>query len=414
MKKPRTAAAAIFAAGAAATAFAALALVDNVSVVVRWWAAFRRAGGVSRLMPGEISGVLPWFDWAAVDHSCVSTLIPFAGLLLATRGAWRILRGRPADPEFFPFFRASDQLNVSLGLVGTLWGIIVIGWHDLDSVSMRDLMSCLHTALFSTLVAVVWVYLVDHPLLRPLMRSLLRDAGLDGTERERAALDELLASLRDGARGLGEAWEGQSAALGRLSVAVDSVRGEAFRFAEAGARASGVLGGEIPAAAAALVAKLDAAGASFDSRLADIRAAHGEFLSLSREISALLGSLREAQAETAAAAADAAREASDLRGRLAAEAEAGNAVRAEAAGLRGAVAEQARALDGLRAELESAAAAREKERAEFASRWAELSGEKAALDAKLAATENLRAEESRRAERAEGLLSRIRSAFDAK
>ena len=221
MKHSRKKAALLFAFGAAATALAALAFVNNVSVVVRWWTAFHRAGGVSDLMPPAVTGVLPWLDWAAVDHSCVSTFIPALGLLLATRGAWRVLRRRPAaDPESFPFFPAFDQFNVSLGLIGTLWGIILIGWHDLDAVTMRDLMSCLHTALFSTLVAVAWVYLIDHPLLRPLLRGLLRDEGLDGAERDRLALDELLSSLRDGARGLRDAWEGQRGALASLEEAV--------------------------------------------------------------------------------------------------------------------------------------------------------------------------------------------------
>ena len=189
MKHTRSKAAFLFAFFAAAAAFSALAFADNVSVVARWWAAFAAAGGVATGMPDRIVGFLPWFDRFAVDHSCATTFIPFFGFLLAARGAWRVLRRRPADPAYFPYFRSFDQLVVALGLIGTLWGIILIGWYDLESVSMRDLMVCLHTALFSTLMAVVWVYLVDHPLVRPLLRGLLRDAGLDGAARERAALE---------------------------------------------------------------------------------------------------------------------------------------------------------------------------------------------------------------------------------
>ena len=267
MKNPRKSAALLFAFGAAATTLAALAFADNVSVVVRWWTAFHRAGGASDRMTGSVAGILPWLDWAAVDHSCVTTFVPLLGLFLATRGAWRILRRRPvADAESFPFFPSSDQLNVSLGLIGTLWGIIVIGWHDLDSVTMRDLMSCLHTALFSTLIAVAWVYLVDHPVLRPLLRGLLRDAGLDAGARDRLALDELLSSLREGARGLRDAWEGERGALAALEEAVGGVRAEADRFAEAGGRASGALGEALPRATDALMARLDAAGAAFEAR----------------------------------------------------------------------------------------------------------------------------------------------------
>ena len=186
MKRPRHLAAALFVLGAAATAFAALAFANNVAVVARQWGVLARTGFLPSESGGPAGGFLPWLDWAAIDLSCATTFIPLLGFLLATAGAWRVLRGRPAaDPERFPFFRSYDQLNVALGLIGTLWGVILIGWHDLEDVSMRDLMSCLHTALFSTLMAVVWVYLVDHPLLRPLFRALLRDAGLDGAARER-------------------------------------------------------------------------------------------------------------------------------------------------------------------------------------------------------------------------------------
>jgi hypothetical protein len=412
MNNARAKAAVLLALGAAATAFAALAFANNVSVVARWWAAFAAAGGVSSEMPARISGFLPWLDWAAVDHSCATTFIPLLGLALATRGVWRILRRRPADPAFFPFFRSFDQLVVALGLIGTLWGIILIGWHDLDAVSMRDLMLCLHTALFSTLMAVVWVYLVDHPLLRPLLRGLLREAGLDGAARDRAALDELLASLREGASGLRAAWDGERESLAALSAAVAGVRGEADRFAESGARtteafaslearlaAAGdafearqrdyeaaaeararaadealaarldahqkALDERARAADEALAARLDAHQKALDERLADVRAAHGEFLALSRELSAFLADIRAAQSEQAAAAVAANAEAAGLRDRLAAETASGNEVRAEAAQLRG-----------------------------------DLAAERGRL-----------AEEQARAERAEATLDRIHSAF---
>ena len=371
---------------AAAAALAVLAFADNVSVVARWWRAFAAAGGVSSAMPERIAGFLPWLDWAAVDHSCVTTFVPALGLLLAAGGAWRVARGRPADPAFFPFFRSSDRLNVALGLVGTLWGIIEIGWHDLDSVSMRDLMVCLHTALFSTLSAVVWVYLLDHPLVRPFLRGLLRDAGLDGAARERAALDELLASLREGAGGLRDAWDGQRDVLASLADAVSGVRAEAGRFSEAGARASESLGRDLPAAVAALEARLAAAGDAFDAR-------------------------QRAYEEAAEAR------------RLAAEKAAAERVRAADEAFAARLAEHAKALDERARAADEALAAR-------------LAAHQEALDARLAdvraaheeflalargAVEGLRgdlatererhAEERARADRAEATLGRIRSAF---
>ena len=114
MNHTRAKAGALLALFAALAAFAALAFADNVSVVARWWAAFAAAGGVSSAMPADIPGFLPWFDWAAIDHSCVTTFIPAFGFALAARGAWRVLRRRPADPAYFPYFRSFDQLVVTL------------------------------------------------------------------------------------------------------------------------------------------------------------------------------------------------------------------------------------------------------------------------------------------------------------
>ncbi len=164
------------------TAVAALAFVNNLAVIVRWWMAFIQVGGDSSQMPARCPGVIPGFDWSAVDYSAVSTFIPLLGCICVVRGLVSIARGRVQSADAFPFFPSADQFNVALGLFGTLWGIIVIGYFRLDKVSMGDLMHCLHTALFSTLVAVVWVFMIDHPLIRPWMRKLLLKANLVKTE----------------------------------------------------------------------------------------------------------------------------------------------------------------------------------------------------------------------------------------
>ena len=164
------------------TAVAALAFVNNLAVIVRWWTAFIQVGGDSSQMPAHCPGIIPGFDWVAVDYSAVSTFIPLLGCICVVRGLVSIARGRVQSAEAFPFFPSADQFNVALGLFGTLWGIIVIGYFRLDKVSMGDLMHCLHTALFSTLVAVVWVFMIDHPLIRPWMRKLLLKANLVKTE----------------------------------------------------------------------------------------------------------------------------------------------------------------------------------------------------------------------------------------
>ena len=173
---------ALFAVTLAACAFATLAFANNVVAIVRWWQAFAAAGGDSAALSAEVHGFLPWLDWSAVDQSAATTFIPTLGLWCMTVSLGRLMRGRRFKAGDFPFFRGSDQLNVAFGLFGTLWGIIVIGYFKLDTVSMASLMQCLHTALFSTLTAVVWVFMVDRPLMRPYFTRILEASGLAETD----------------------------------------------------------------------------------------------------------------------------------------------------------------------------------------------------------------------------------------
>ena len=181
----------------AATFVALLAFANNVVAIVRWWRAFLAAGGDSSGVLAHAPGFVPWLDWTAVDYSAVTTFIPFLGFACMAVAAFRILCGRRMRVGDFPFFRGSDQLNVALGLFGTLWGIIVIGYFKLDTVQMADLMQCLHTALFSTLMAVVWVFMIDRPLVRPFFTRLLEASGLAETDDGdlAAAVDRLVVRL---------------------------------------------------------------------------------------------------------------------------------------------------------------------------------------------------------------------------
>ena len=180
-----------------ATVFCVLAFANNVVAIFNWWSSFIAAGGDSSAFAAKASGFLPWLDWAVVDYSAVTTFIPMLGFLCMTLSLFRMVRGRRARVGDFPFFRGSDQLNVALGLLGTLWGIIVIGYFKLDTVTMADLMQCLHTALFSTLAAVVWVFLIDRPLVRPYFTRLLEETGLAETDDGdlAAAVDRLVVRL---------------------------------------------------------------------------------------------------------------------------------------------------------------------------------------------------------------------------
>ena len=197
MKRERIKAGLVFVAALALAVLAELAFVNNVVAIVRWWRTFLAAGGDTTGVPAHAPGCFAWLDWTAVDYSAVTTFIPLLGFICMARAAWGILRGRRTAAGDFPFFRGSDQLNVALGLFGTLWGIIVIGYFKLDTVTMADRMQCLHTALFSTLMAVVWVFLVDRPLVRPFFTRLLERAGLAETDDGdlAAAVDRLVVRL---------------------------------------------------------------------------------------------------------------------------------------------------------------------------------------------------------------------------
>ena len=187
----------LFLACMAATVCCALAFANNVVAIVQWWSAFIAAGGDSSSVAAKMPGFVPWLSWSAVDYSAVTTFIPTLGFLCMMCALGRMLARRRARAGDFPFFRGSDQLNVALGLFGTLWGIIVIGYFRLDTVTMADLMQCLHTALFSTLMAVVWVFLVDRPLVRPYFTRLLERSGLAETDEGdlAAAVERLVARL---------------------------------------------------------------------------------------------------------------------------------------------------------------------------------------------------------------------------
>lgn len=212
------------------TVFSGLAFINNLSVVVRWYAAFNAAGGDSGKMPEAVSGIIPALDWSAVDYSCVSTLVPLLGFVLILRGLILLLRGKRPDPEFFPFFKAYDQLNVAFGLIGTLWGIILIGYYNMETVTMANLMTCLHTALFSTLVAVVWVFVIDHPVIRPFMHRLLEECEPYTSEND--DVEDVLERLRKGAAGISEIWAQERENLALLVSSLSSAKNDVSGFSE--------------------------------------------------------------------------------------------------------------------------------------------------------------------------------------
>lgn len=202
------------------TAVAGLAFFNNAVLLARWIRAFRAAGGDAGKMQEGVDGIIPWLNWSAVDYSCVSTFIPFFGLLLFTVALARCMAGKASCTEEYFIFPSYDRINVTLGLAGTLLGIILIGYYDMESVTMSSLMLCLHTALFSTLVAVVWVFLVVHPILSPLLGRILAREGLSANGAEDKTLHELVAELRTGASSVTDTVIKNGKALEELALSI--------------------------------------------------------------------------------------------------------------------------------------------------------------------------------------------------
>ncbi len=253
----------------AATTLAGLAFLNNLVAIVSWWRAFLAAEGDSSRFAAKATGFIGWLDWTAVDYSAVTTFIPTLGLTCLSVSLVRLARGRRLPAADFPFFRGSDQLNVALGLFGTLWGIIVIGYFKLDTVSMADLMQCLHTALFSTLTAVVWVFMIDRPLLRPYFVRLLAET--DQAEAEEgdlaAAVDRFIRRLDAASDAFEARQKAADAAFQRRQVKYEQTFEARLRSAAEAMRK------RQDDYEAAFNARQKQADAAFEKRLADYEAA---------------------------------------------------------------------------------------------------------------------------------------------
>lgn len=209
----------------AATAGFGLLWLNNLVSAYRYYADLAAGRGGD----SQPSGLLAQLDWSTVDVSTVTTFVPFFGFLLMFAGLFRVRRNAE-----WPFFPGYDRLNIALGLLGTVWGIILVGYYPADQISIAALMRCLHTAMFSTLIAVGWV-MVFLPLAgRPWMAAVRRRA-LGETEADDSSLEELADTLTDGLRkaGVGLAAAGDSAREFRAEFAGLAADLAAGREAEA-------------------------------------------------------------------------------------------------------------------------------------------------------------------------------------
>ncbi len=170
----------------ACTLIGAIFWVNNLVAAIRLHRAL--ANGVAPTGGGK--GLLHCLQWSVVDVSTVTTFIFFFGFAVTTIALW----GKIRDVEFFT---RHDRFHIALGLVGTLWGIILIGYYPIANVTIPSLMNCLHTAMFSTLAAIVWVMIIEPLVIFPWVRFAL--AGDDETIPEAdpvATMQEITASLQ--------------------------------------------------------------------------------------------------------------------------------------------------------------------------------------------------------------------------
>lgn len=404
------------------TVLSGLAFINNISVIIKWWKAFSSTGGDAKALAEGFSGCIPWLDWTAVDYSGATTFIPFLGFLLITIGIVRIMRHKEVSAvDYFPFFKGYDQLNVAFGLIGTLWGIIIIGYYDMESVAMTDLMMCLHTALFSTLTAVVWVFVIDHPILRPMLRKLLVEEELAAAED--ADLIDLLERLRGGAAGLHEAWSAERDNLESFSVAVEEAKQKLVAMGAAGEEACKTFESRMITAVDGLTKHVEQVATgmeerqqrfeeAFTTRLGAVEKTHSDMVVLLGDVTQLVDGVQATQQAITTELERVVADNDTLRGKLTAEVEAGNAVRATAAELGGKVNALTANISELKAEATRVAEANEKAQAEFRKQLEALTAEKLAREADLKLTQKQLEESEAHAAKAEKLLTKIKSAFN--
>ncbi len=241
---------------AALAVFSGLAFIDNIDIIVKYWKDFNAVSGDSAKMAKEYTGIIPCLDWTTVDYSAVTTFIPFFGFLFAAIGCLRVIfKKKLHSNDCFPYFPYTDLLNISLGLIGTLWGIIVIGYYDMSTIEIDILIECLHTALFSTLMAVVWVYLIDHPIIRPLMRSCISTAQIETDDDEKDVI-EIIEDLRRSACGIRSAWEDERINLEGLVTQMKSAKDSMSEFDRATKQAGIAIDKTLASAVQAITARL--------------------------------------------------------------------------------------------------------------------------------------------------------------
>lgn len=216
------------------TILAGLAWLNNVMVAIQW----NPKDAPSKIYHGPIS----LLDWSAVDFSTVTTFVPFLGFLLIAVGFFSIAKAKRNTnvSEYFPFlFKPYNSVTVSLGLIGTVWGLIMIGYYEPEKIQMAQLILCLRTALYSTLIALIWVFIIVFPtryFMQRWYRSVsgykeIGDAGniislLQNLGSTTLNTTKELQKTSNQIQGLGESASETSAVLGEVTKALTTLNGK--------------------------------------------------------------------------------------------------------------------------------------------------------------------------------------------
>jgi hypothetical protein len=181
-----------------------LAWINNIVIALQWDPskikpvdANTSEGKVEKANPSNIKaeemntnrpkGFISSLDRFAVDYSTVSTFIIFFGFALLSFRFYEIAHAKKETnvSENFPSFKHYTTITVTLGLIGTIWGLIMVGNYDIKTLTnpdlmMPELMKCMKTALYSTLVALFWIFIVIYPLSWVMPATYRRVSGYTG------------------------------------------------------------------------------------------------------------------------------------------------------------------------------------------------------------------------------------------
>ena len=174
--------------------------INNLVSALRYhYSLFTFSGDGKEVENFSAQGLFSFLDWTTVDASTVTTLIPFMGFLLIWNGLLHVRTG-----DEWPFFPGYDRLNIALGLLGTVWGIILVGYYPSETISIQALMHCLHTAMFSTLAAVAWVMVIIPALIRPWLQTIRKGLGVQDDD---SSLSEMVEGFTGKVRLAGDAMQ---------------------------------------------------------------------------------------------------------------------------------------------------------------------------------------------------------------